>query len=420
MAEKFEEISELVIAHITNQLSEDQKKSLNAWAEESSANKVWLEQWNDIPWIANELDEYNKPDVDEGLRKTWALIEEAKSRPQLEPTPKPKLQPLWKDFGWAAAVIILFIGSWWGYNNFLYNKRSSTIAITDSIKKQIDSAKVEHITLSSMDQPQLVVDGLPNGLISSQAGVDVIKQDTILIFKTVRSDKAALNFIQTISTGRGKQLQIILPDGSKVWLNAASSIRFPLAYQSERWIETTGEIFVDVYPDKLLPFTVIARQIKVEALGTKFNVKSYDSITEVALLEGKIKIKNGNVDTTLSKSGVIALLNNDSTIKFTQADSKKVTAWRSGVFTFKKDSTTAALREIERWYAVKVRYINTPPTVISNTSFPRDFTLRKAINLLHQTDSNLTIIYQDSVLIVSYKKRQLNKPTLFFFRNPLP
>ena len=419
MAEKYEEISELVIAYITNQLSEDQKKSLNAWAEESSANQEWLEQWNDIPWIAKELEEYNEPDVEEGLRKTWALIGQEQPRPQLEPKPKPKLQPFRTYVGWAAAVILLFIGSWWGYN-LLYNKRSSTIANTDSNKKQIDSAKGEHITLSSMDQPKLVIDGLSNGLISSQAGVDVVKQDSVLRYKTVSQDKAALNLIQTISTGRGKQLQIILPDGSKVLLNAASSIRFPLAYQSKRWIETTGEVYVDVYPDKLHPFSVIAGQIKVEALGTKFNIKTYDSIKEVALLEGKIKIQNGNVDTTLSLPGVIALLDNDSTIKFTQVDSKKVTAWHSGEFNFDKDSTTAALREIERWYAVKVRYINMPTTVISNTSFPRNITLPDVISLLHQTDSNLTIIYQDSVLIVSYKKGSYNKPTLFFFKNPLP
>lgn len=408
MAEKFEEISKLVIAYITDQLTEDQQRSLNAWVEESSANKAWLEQWRDNSWIANELEEYNEPDVKAGVREIMALIKQEESGAKIEPglKTKSKLSVLWPYFA-AAAVIVLLIGAWKFYELY-FSKRSTTITITDPNKQPIDSTKGEHIILALEGQRRLIFDELPNGLISSQAGVQVIKKDSVLQFTRVGQDAAALSVIQTISTGKGRRLQVMLSDGTNVWLNAGSSIRFPLAFGSERKIETTGEVYVEVHKDKLHRFLAITPRTKVEALGTKFNINTYGSTEKVVLLEGKIKIKNDKVDTTLSVPGEAALLGNNFKFEITRAedveDIKKVTAWRTGAFTFRKDAMTDALREIERWYGIPVRYKDIPPTVISHTSFPRDLPLPTAIHLLHQIDSNLNILNQDSVLIVSYKK----------------
>lgn len=407
MAEKFEEISELVIAYITKQLSEDQERSLNAWIEESPANKAWLQQWRDNSWIANELEEYHKPDVEEALSEFHKLIDQEESGLNIEPDTKskPKLRLLWKYIA-AAAIILVFIGAWKAYE--LYSKRSPAITITNPDHKPIDTTKGEHITLALMDGTRIAIDDLPNGVINSQAGVHVVKNDSVLQYTRVSLDAAALNVIQTISTGKGKHLQVMLPDSSKIWLNAASSIRFPLDYKKERWMEMTGEVYIEAHKNKQHPFLVTADRMKVEVLGTKFNVNTYDPTKTVALLEGRIKIRNGKAESILSRPGETALVGDNSKIEIDRAkdekDIEKMTAWRTGAFNFRKDHITDALREIERWYGVEVKYINIPPTVISNSSFLRSTTLPEAIRLISRVDSNLTIFKQDNVLIVSYKK----------------
>lgn len=406
MAEKFEEISELVIAYITKQLSEEQERSLNAWVEESPANKAWLEQWDDLSWIAHELEEYDEPDVDEALREFYILLEQEGYSKKTAPAPKPKLRPLWKNIAAAAVVIGMLIGAWKVYD--LYTSRPSpSITTTDNNKKPVDSINREHITLALTDSTNLIIDDLPNGVIYSQAGVEVVKQDSVLQYTRVSQDVAALNVMHTISAGKGKRLRVILTDSSSVWLNAASSIRFPLVYQPERrWVETTGEVLVQVSANKARPFYVMADKTEVEAVGTLFNVNTYGPTKKVALLEGKINIKNGNVDTTLSVPGETALLDKDSKIKVFHADDlEKVTAWQKGEFDFRKDPFAEALLEIGRWYAVDIKYIDTPATIISESSFSRNTPLLSAIKLLKQVDSNLNILKQGNVLVVSYNKK---------------
>ncbi|MCS3800894.1 FecR family protein [Niastella sp. OAS944] len=406
MAEKFEDISELVIAYITKQLSEDQERTLNAWVEESPANKEWLQQWDDISWIAHELEEYNEPDVDEALSEFYTLIEQKGIGARKTPASKPKPRLLWKYIAAAAAVTGLLIGAW-KYDLYT-SKPSPSITTTDNNKKSVDSINGEHITLALTDRANLMIDDLPNGVICSQAGVEVIKQDSVLQYKRVSQYAAALDVIHTISTGKGKRLRVILLDNSSVWLNAASSIRIPLAYKTERKMEMTGEVYIEVYKDKLHPFILTADRMKVEVLGTKFNVNTYDPAKTVALLEGRIKIRNGKAESILSVPGETALVGNNSKIEIDRAkdekDIEKISAWRTGAFNFRKDHITDALREIERWYGVEVKYINIPPTVISNSSFLRSTTLPEAIRLISKVDSNLTIFKQDNVLIVSYKK----------------
>jgi ferric-dicitrate binding protein FerR (iron transport regulator) len=155
-----------------------------------------------------------------------------------------------------------------------------------------------------------------------------------------------------------------LADGTKVWLNAASSVRFPVAFTGkERKVEITGEAYFEVAKDKTKPFRVKANSSEIEVLGTHFNVNAYDDEASIktTLLEGKVKI---SVPVSGRKSsykslfpGEQAEISKDGKIKVKgHADTEEAVAWMNGHFQFKSADIKTVLRQIARWYDVEIEY----------------------------------------------------------------
>jgi ferric-dicitrate binding protein FerR (iron transport regulator) len=211
-------------------------------------------------------------------------------------------------------------------------------------------------------------------MISRQGNIKVEKLDKGLLAYTKNSNQVIASnkvFFNTISTPRGGQYKVTLADGTKVWLNAASSICFPVAFTGkERKVEITGEAYFEVakYPTK--PFRVLTSSpsgkpdgADIEVLGTHFNVNAYDDEAEIktTLLEGKIKISALNPNDTRSpqflKPGDQAAVNRDGKIKVKDhADTEEAVAWMNGHFQFKSADIKKVLRQIARWYDVEIEY----------------------------------------------------------------
>ncbi|WP_181151245.1 FecR family protein [Sphingobacterium gobiense] len=158
----------------------------------------------------------------------------------------------------------------------------------------------------------------------------------------------------TLSTPTGGQYKIVLPDGTKVWLNAESHLRFPTVFAgNERHVELVGEAYFEVSQDKSKPFRVIADKAKIEVLGTHFNVMAYkDEKSMVAtLLEGSIKISSKHGEKILSP-GQQALVNQTLSVK--EVDTDLAVAWKNGFTLFENEDLRTIMRRIERWYDVKV------------------------------------------------------------------
>jgi transmembrane sensor len=222
--------------------------------------------------------------------------------------------------------------------------------------------------LTLADGSSIVLDSASNGTLGQQGNIKIIKLDNGLLAYSVNGKQLTENdeaFYNTISTPRGGQYQITLADGTMVWLNAASSIRFPVLFTgTQRKVEITGEVYFEVAKNKTMPFKVKATSSEIEVLGTHFNVNAYEdeATTKTTLLEGSIKVSTAsfvsNTQTTkFLQPGQQARSSNDGKINIlSNADLEETMAWKNGRFQFKSTDLKSMLRQIARWYDVDVEY----------------------------------------------------------------
>lgn len=262
----------------------------------------------------------------------------------------------------AASILIVFgIGLY----SFLLNSKSDKIAAVTVVKNESTDIAPgrDNAILTLADGSTIVLDNAANGELAQEGNIKVLKVGGQISYA---GNEAAGNAIyNTMSTARGNQYKLQLADGSKVWLNASSSIRFPAAFTSnERRVEITGEAYFEVAHNPSRPFIVKVASAagtdggEVQVLGTHFNVNGYDDeeMVKTTLLEGAVKfIKNNNMQ--LLKPGQQARAAYQTPgINISQADVDKVVAWKNGFFQFDGDNIENILRQISRWYDIDVAY----------------------------------------------------------------
>lgn len=212
----------------------------------------------------------------------------------------------------------------------------------------------------------IVLDTASKGLLNETSGVKVQKLESGLVAYSIQGRQITENnaaFYNTITTPRGGQYQVTLSDGTRVWLNAASSIRFPIAFfGDERKVEITGEAYFEVAKNKNKPFRVLAAGSEVEVLGTHFNVNAYtdEPYVRTTLLEGLVKVSTSSSKNQSSKfihPGQEASVSRVGGIKVNDhADVEEAVAWKNGRFQFRSTDVRAILRQLSRWYDVDVVY----------------------------------------------------------------
>lgn len=266
----------------------------------------------------------------------------------------------------AAAAVFLLIGSaiFFTINN---KDKKQEVAKATPTKPQLKNDIApggNKAVLTLTDGSTIILDSAANGTISQQGNIKVQKLDNGLLAYTVNGKQVTENdeaFYNTISTPRGGQYQVTLADGTKVWLNAASSIRFPVVFTgTERKVVITGEAYFEVAKNAGKPFRVKAASSDIEVLGTHFNVNAYDdeAAIKTTLLEGLVKVSSSanqsprflkpGQQSGITKEGKINVANN--------ADIEEVMAWKNGRFQFNSADLKSILRQISRWYDVDVVY----------------------------------------------------------------
>jgi ferric-dicitrate binding protein FerR (iron transport regulator) len=204
----------------------------------------------------------------------------------------------------------------------------------------------------------------------------------------------------TLTTPRGVQYRLVLPDGTAVWLNTGTSLRYPVAFTGkERKVMLTGEAYFEVKHDSKKPFRIQAGNQLIEDLGTNFNIKAYadEPVMKTTLLEGAVKVGN-----TILKPGEQAQVNEKGDIAVAKnINVADVMAWKNGFFVFRNDNLKTVMREIARWYDVEVIY---QPNVNNNQQFSgkidRGLTLTQVLNGLALTKARFTITDNREVVIL--------------------
>lgn len=265
----------------------------------------------------------------------------------------------WTRFAVAASILILIsVGSFYWISDFSKKEIIKKEIASKYIKNDIAPGTNKAI-LTLGDGSSLILDDAHKGIIAQQANTKIVKLGNgRLAYDVVRvnPDKILYN---TISTPRGGKYQLVLPDGSNVILNAASSIRFPVAFTgNERKVEVMGEAYFEVTKDKNRPFKVAVKDMNIEVLGTHFNIKAYDNekLIKTTLLEGAVKVSKGEIVATLSP-GEQAQLNSQGKIKIDKnANINEEVAWIKGWFVFNATDIEEIMRQISRWYDVDIVY----------------------------------------------------------------
>jgi len=268
-----------------------------------------------------------------------------------------------------AALLLMTTGiSYYFYQGLkTKDKPSSTIAYTTDIAPGGNKAI---LTLS--DGSTISLKDVKNGEIAEQAGIHIIKsKDGELIYSNENQvQPAKFPRLNSIETPRGGQYQIQLPDGTKVWLNASSVLKFPSFFTGKnRMVELSGEAYFEVTKNKKMPFIVHTAKQNIEVLGTHFSVNNYvnEPFSTTTLLEGSVKIiavdnsgeKKPGVRALLLKSGEQLRINKNTDISsLSSVNTQDAIDWKDGYFVFNDESLESIMRKISRWYDVDIVYEN--------------------------------------------------------------
>jgi transmembrane sensor len=259
-----------------------------------------------------------------------------------------------------AAVLLIMISA-----GLLFNKKPGTPANILAKQLKTDNGPVipgsNKATLTLSDGSNIDLNDTEKGVLSNQGSVSVDKLSDGKLVYNIKGEgshsQSAPILYNTITTPRGGQYQVVLADGTKVWLNSESSLKFPATFSGkERHVELTGEAYFEVAKNKNMPFKIAVNKMSIEVLGTHFNVNAYadDDEIKTTLLEGSVKLASGS-NTALLKPGEQGVLQQQS-FKINAVNTEETVAWKNGYFMFDNENIQSIMKKVARWYNVDVVY----------------------------------------------------------------
>ena len=242
------------------------------------------------------------------------------------------------------------------------------------------------LTLASGEK--VLLDSMSNGTVAMQGRTQLRKLGGQLNYKAMDAAlPASAVFYNTMTVPRGRTFKLRLEDGTMVWLNAGSTIRFPTAFTGkERKVELMGEGYFEVAKNASMPFKVEVNGMEVEVLGTHFNINSYNDEPAIrtTLLEGSVKINKNNT-TSLLKPGQQAEVNSAGEVRIiNNADIDEAVAWKNGIFNFEGNDIQSVMRQIARWYDVDIKYENISTAHFMGT-ISRNVNMSEVLNMIALT-----------------------------------
>jgi transmembrane sensor len=310
-----------------------------------------------------------------------------------KPLPFGRVVTLWQNRVIAAVFIsiCIIISGFFVFNrnrgkNIAAIQRKSSIKTIKIIKNDVTPGTSKAM-LTLADGSTIVLDDAKNGTLAQQGRTKVFKMDGKLVYNGPASGANEVLF-NTIATPRGGEYQVMLPDGSQVWLNAASSLRFPTSFAGqERRVEITGEAYFEVAKNAAMPFIVTVNNSEIRVLGTHFNVMAYgeEAILKTTLLEGAVRFTSGNSQTFLKPGQQSQLVLNGGLKVVNNVNLDEAVAWKNGMFHFEKTGIEMMMRQLSRWYNIEVVYMDGVTDEKFIADIPRNTNLSDALKALELT-----------------------------------
>lgn len=399
-----ERLSYLLTAYINNRCTRQELEELfllMGQINEEQLRPLLRDQWAD----ARDRQPVSNVDWDrlyEAMMNRSRLLDSHPVAEQIVPLRSRRT----RRFRVAAAVLLLFLVA--GVTFFQWSRvASSPSPAAPVVKRYKNDVKPggNKAILTLADGSSIVLDSANNGTISMQGNTKIIKlADGRLAYHGANRDGASVLY-NTISTPRGGQYQIVLPDGSKVWLDATSSLRFPTAFGTgQRKVELSGEAYFEIAANPQEPFivSVLSQQKnqsseveKVMVLGTRFNVNAYadEKIVKTTLLDGTVEVAGPAGGTKLAPGEQAQLNQNDqSHISVTEdVDVDAAVAWKNGYFDFNRADIHTIMRQLSRWYDVDVAFLGSGAGKEFYGGMQRDLPLSAIFRILEKSGVEFSI-----------------------------
>jgi transmembrane sensor len=384
---------------------ENHEQSLTQLYQDFLAGRISPEQALELKKLFGSEDEstlrelvaeaLNNPDS-----KSNSIIDEQKrldsiyTKVKFEIAQEDKKQRIGRQFGlytivFVAAISLAVMGT------LLYLNRSKSVqqqTIT-AFSDVLPGSNKAMLVLS--DGRKVSLTEAADGMIDQRIdGVVSKTRDGQLVYTSTSNNQAPLKY-NTVATPNGGQYQVVLPDGTKVWLNAASSLTYPVSFgaSKERRVELVGEAYFEVAHNKAQPFRVATAGQTVEVLGTHFNVNSYanEKKTTTTLEQGSVKVISGD-QVRLIKPGEETLLYPNGKIELKQADLQTTLAWKEGRILFRDADIQTIMRQVSRWYDLEIIYSGTMPERKFNGGVARTANLSSLLKILELNDIRFKLL----------------------------
>mgnify|MGYP001159206116 CR=1 FL=1 len=338
-------------------------------------------QEEDIELLFDQL-----PDIEVADSERVIIYDSLRNR--MRPTHRARIRLMPSTWLRYAAAIILLLSAVAYF--FITDRKAGGNNVNNPSISQIDKAPgKEGAILTLSDGTKLVLDSLGNGLITSQQGTQISLQDKQLVY-TAEPGNPDIVGTNTLYTPKGRQFSLVLPDSTKVWLNAATSITYPTVFTGkERVVAIEGEAYFEVTKKASQPFKVkVNGHSMVEVLGTRFNINAYSNEPGIktTLLQGSVRITHFNYRQTLVPGEQLQMAPDGNTHLLKQVNLRQVTAWKNGVFDFNRASLQEVMRQLERWYDIEVTYAGTVPDIQIQGSMERSLHLSQILKILGKMD----------------------------------
>lgn len=333
--------------------------------EELTLLETWYMRWN--PVYANNLSEAD----------ILAAVNEM--RATLKPSPVRKLNG-WLRYA-VASVILLLVGA---SIYLLINRATLQPAPLVTANEIQPASKKATLTLDDGAIIQLSDTG---SRIFSAGGTAIAQSGSVLSYQQIQIAESK-SVYHTLSTPKGGLFETTLQDGTKVWLNTASSLRYPVCFDGpDRIVELTGEAYFEVAQDKNKVFRVKMNEMEVEVLGTHFNVNAFrdKGDIETTLLQGSVRVKS-NSRSALLKPGEQGRLSTTSVTVSRDVNVSDVMAWKNGLFNFNQKDISAVMNQLSRWYDIEVQYPQGQPEMRFFGEIERGLTLKSVLAILEKSN----------------------------------
>jgi transmembrane sensor len=359
------EILALINKNREGSISDNEQVLLDKWIDRSIENKKLFEKLMNPDLVIERMKHY--ADI-----INWSALEKDKVLPRSEVhltdesgTRVSKVKLLRRLAVAASILVTISIGVYYLLNTSASEKPE--VVVTKEQPNEVGQPARHKATLTLSNGQVLVLDKSNAGVLAKESGSEIMSKDGQLIYKNANGASGVEPLFNTLTTGFGETFSTVLEDGTTIWLNAGSSVRYPLAFGDERIVELEyGEAYLEVAQNKR-HFVLKGDHGRIQVLGTHFNVRSYPDEPAVitSLLEGKIKLEHNNNEAVILVPGKQSVFNTSSKrLTVGTGDVDGAASWVHGVLHFDNSNLSEVLRELGRWYSAEIEYRTNSNAVI--------------------------------------------------------